>query len=69
MDFEAFAPAAEGEVGISIRIGTLLGVGLGVGFPALRWFLKFRKVCRQRETQAAKEAAVQKPEETTAKPA
>ncbi len=69
VDFEASSPAAEGEVGISIRIGTLLGVGLDVGFPALRWFLKFQKVCRQREKQAAKEAAVQKPEETTAKPA
>lgn len=57
VDFEAPIPAMEGEVGISARIGMLLGVGLGIGFPALRWFLKFRR----KGKQAAKEAAPGKP--------
>ena len=43
---------AEGTVGISIRIGTVLAVALGVGIPALRWFLRFRKKKKQ-ETGAA----------------
>ena len=44
-------------------------MGLGVGIPALRWFLRFRKACKRRAKQAAKEAAQRKPEEAVAKPA
>ncbi len=69
IDFEACVPAAEGEVGICIRIGTLLGAGLGIGFPALRWFLKIRKVWKQRTKQTARASAKQNPEANTAKPA
>ena len=43
IDFDAPQTAVEGELGVSIRIGTLLAVGLGTGIPALRWFLRFRK--------------------------
>ena len=43
IDFDAPQTAVEGELGVSIRIGTLLAVGLGIGIPALRWFLRFRK--------------------------
>ena len=43
IDFDAPRTAVEGELGVSIRIGTLLAVGLGTGIPALRWFLRFRK--------------------------
>lgn len=50
IDFTAPQTCAEGEAGISIRIGTLLLVGLGVGIPALRWFLRFRKRKRKEKT-------------------
>ena len=43
IDFDAPQTAVEGELGVSIRIGTLLAVGLGTGIPALRWLLRFRK--------------------------
>lgn len=43
IDFDTPKTAVEGTVGISIRIGTLLLVALGVGIPALRWFLRFQK--------------------------
>lgn len=41
VDFEAERTRAEGTVGITIRIGTLLAVGFGIAVPALRWFLRF----------------------------
>ena len=47
IDFTVPQTSAKGEAGISIRIGTLLLVGLGVGIPALRWFLRFRKRKKQ----------------------
>jgi len=60
IDFDAPKTALEGEAGISIRIGTLLAVGFGVGVPALRWFLRFQKKQKRRpkaETAEAAEAA------------
>lgn len=56
MDFEAPKTAAEGTVGVTIRIGTLLAVAFGVGIPALRWFLRFRKK-QKKAKQPAKAAA------------
>ena len=49
IDFDAPKTAAEGTIGISIRIGTLLMVAIGVGIPALRWFLRFQKKQKQSE--------------------
>ena len=46
----------EGEIGLTARIGTLLATGLGVGIPALRWFLKYRKKTKK-QTPATKTAA------------
>lgn len=43
VDFEAGTVKAQGEFGVSIRIGTLMAVGLGMGVPALKWFLRLRK--------------------------
>ena len=43
VDFDAESTSAQGEIGISLRIGTLLLVGAGLGIPALRWFLQYRK--------------------------
>lgn len=47
VDFESDDTSAEGEAGISIRIGTLLAVGFTVAVPALRWFLKWNKQKKQ----------------------
>lgn len=43
IDFDAETLQGEGALGISIRIGTLVAVGFGMGIPALRWLLRFRK--------------------------
>ena len=44
----ASAAAVEGEAGVTIRIGTLLAMGFGLAFPALGWFLRWRKRCKAR---------------------
>ena len=56
IDFDAPKPLIEGTVGITARIGTLLGVGLGIAVPALRWFLRFRKKAKEK-TPAPQPAA------------
>lgn len=55
LDFDAPETRVQGVVGVSIRIGTLLAVAFGVGIPALRWFLRFRK--RQKKAKRPAEAA------------
>ena len=55
-DFTTEKTAVEGEIGLTARIGTLLATGLGVGIPALRWFLKYRKKTKK-QTPATKTAA------------
>lgn len=47
IDFDARETILEGELGISIRIGTLLAMAFGLGVPALRWFLRFQKKKQQ----------------------
>ena len=59
VDFMASAAAVEGETGVTIRIGTLLAMGFGLAFPALGWFLRWRKRCKTRPP---------KPEKKTRKP-
>ena len=59
VDFNASSAAMEGEVGATIRIGTLLAAGFGMAFPALKWFLRWRKRCKARPP---------KPERKTKKP-
>lgn len=56
VDFTASAPAVEGEVGAAFRIGTLLAVGFGLAFPALGWFLRWRKRSRPPKEAAEKAA-------------
>ena len=48
IDFTESKTKLEGEVGITVRIGTLLAVGATIGFPALKWFLQYKK---KRENQ------------------
>lgn len=56
VDFSASGTAAEGEAGITLRIGTLLAVGFGMAFPALGWFLRWRKRCKNRPPKPEKGA-------------
>lgn len=55
VDFNAPETAVEGSAGLTVRIGTLLAVAFGVGIPALKWFLRFRK--RQKQAQRPQKAA------------
>ncbi len=54
VDFNATGIAAEGEVGITLRVGTLLAAGFGMAFPALGWFLRWRKRCKIRPPKPEK---------------
>ena len=58
IDFDAPDTIAEGELGVSARIGTLLAAALGVGIPALRWFLRYQKKHKQQTpAKASRQAA------------
>lgn len=54
VDFNAPGAAVEGEAGITLRIGTLLAAGFGMAFPALKWFLRWRKRCKTRPPKPEK---------------
>ena len=43
VDYSQAETRTEGAVGVSLRIGTLLAVALGVAVPAMRWLLKWKK--------------------------
>lgn len=47
LDFENPSHVIEADAGITIRIGTLLAMAFGVGIPALRWFLTWKKKMAQ----------------------
>jgi len=55
VDFTTAATTVEGEVGVTLRIGTLVAMGFGVAFPALGWFLRWRK--RSKARMASSEEA------------
>lgn len=54
VDFDAEKTRAEGTVGVSIRIGTVLAVGFGIAVPALRWFLRYRRNHRKKRPALGK---------------
>ena len=56
VDFNTEKTAVEGKLGVTARIGTLLLVGLSIGIPALRWFLRYQKKMK-RQKPAAQPAA------------
>ena len=43
IDFDAQTTTADGTLGISIRLGTVLRMAFSLGLPAIRWFLNFQK--------------------------
>ena len=51
IDFQADRTVFEGEGGVSARIGTLLAVAATVGFPALKWILRYQKKQKKPATQ------------------
>ena len=56
IDFDTPSARIDGTVGVNARIGTLLGIGLTVAIPALRWFLRWRKKLKKTaEPQTAAE--------------
>lgn len=57
IDFDAPDTIAEGEAGVSARIGTLLAAALGVGVPAVRWFLRYQKKHKQQTPAKAPDQA------------
>ena len=63
VDFTAPDTAAEGEIGVTFRIGTLLAVGFSLAFPALGWFLRWRKRCKTRPPKRKREPEEAPPEE------
>ena len=61
MDFAGEKTTAEGTVGISLRIGTLLTAGIVLLIPMLKWYLRYRKAHRgQREAEPKEETNHQK---------
>lgn len=50
MDFEQGQDRYSVRMGVAIRVGTLLAVGLQLGIPALKWYLRFQKRHKQAET-------------------
>ena len=63
VDFQSDGTRAEGEVGLSARIGTLLWIGAAAGIPVLRWLLHFQKT--HRPPAKAAEPAPSAPADTT----
>lgn len=49
IDFDAQETTVEGTLGVSIRVGTILGIAWSLGVPAIRWLLAFQK--RHKKTQ------------------
>lgn len=60
IDFDEASTRVDGEVGISIRIGTIFAVAFGIGIPAVKWYLNFTKKQKQQpsaESESDKPAA------------
>lgn len=69
VDFDAADLRIRGRVGASMRIGTLLSIGLGLAVPALRWLLRFTKAHQNdpkgndpKESKPRTDAPVQEPD-------
>ena len=65
IDFDVPETEIAGEAGVSIRVGTLLGVALSIGIPALKWFLAFRKK-QKKQLSAPTEKGTEQAEKTAA---
>ena len=69
-DFQCTENKIRGDIGITIRIGSAVTVGLGMLIPTLKWFLSFRKKHRQNEAKTGRKDSPEKSEnERPASPA
>ena len=69
-DFQCAENKIRGDIGITIRIGSVFLVGFGMLIPAVKWFLRFRKRHRQpSEKTGAKAASEKSNDERPASPA
>ena len=58
IDFDATETLWEGELGVTLRLGTLLAVAFTLGLPALQWLNTYQK--RHKPRQAAGQAAAKR---------
>lgn len=56
VDYDAEVLRIRGEVGVSMRIGTLLAIGFGLLLPGIRWLISFQKAHKQDKPQPDKMA-------------
>jgi len=56
VDFDAADLRVRGQVGVSLRIGTLLAMGFDLLIPGIRWFIKFQKAHKQDEPKPDQKA-------------
>lgn len=56
VDYNSFSTRAEGEVGISFRIGDLLGIAFALAIPMLKWYLAWQKSRKQAAAQQSMQA-------------
>ena len=57
LDFDSAATRVRGDVGVSLRIGTLIAAAFGVGIPALQWLSSLKKKQRTAPPEAAEPAS------------
>ena len=69
VDFDAAGTEAEGDVGVTFRIGTLLALGFGLIVPALGWLWRFWQRSRTRAAAKAAGEAKSAKRDRTEKPA
>lgn len=56
VDYDAEVLRVRGQVGFSMRVGTLLAIGFGLLSPGIRWLIKFQKAHNQEKPQPDKKA-------------
>ena len=57
LDFDAAKTRAEGELGLSVRLGTLIAVGAQLALPAMGWLRRFLRRKRQAPDTTGSKAA------------
>lgn len=55
-DFDMEETRAEGTLGVTLRIGTVLVIGVGIAVPTLRWFLRYMRKHRKKQLPAPEKA-------------
>lgn len=61
VDYEGERTLLRGEIGISLRVGTLLSMGFGVMLPGLRWLWKFYRAHKNDKPRQDKQAKAETP--------